>query len=78
MKKIDLHKVDRYDMLFVVEKFITDNFDQLPIKIITGHSKYNIDMVKGVSFNHGLSIHKERWVNGGAWIVCDKKITKGD
>ena len=70
MKKIDLHSVDRHDILFRVEKFITDNFDHLPIKIITGHSKYNIDTVKETVSKHGLTTHKERWVNSGAWIVC--------
>ena len=70
MKKIDLHNVEKYDILFKIEKFITDNFDHLPIKIITGHSKYNIDTVKDTASKYGLSVHKERWVNGGAWIVC--------
>ena len=70
MKTLDLHKVERYDILFRVEKFVTDNFDNLPVKIITGHSRYNIDTVKEMSSKHGLSAHKERWVNGGAWIVC--------
>ena len=70
MKTLDLHSVERYDILFRVEKFVTDNFDNLPVKIITGHSRYNIDTVKEMSSKHGLSAHKERWVNGGAWIVC--------
>ena len=45
MKTLDLHNVERCDILFIVEKLVTDNFDNLPVKIITGHSRYNIDKV---------------------------------
>ena len=38
VKIIDLHGLDHFDAQNVVEKFITDNFDHLPIKIITGKS----------------------------------------
>ena len=71
MRKIDLHNVEKYDILFRIEKFITDNFDHLPIKIITGHSKYNIDKVNNLATKHGLQAHKERWVNNGAWVVTN-------
>ncbi len=71
MKTLDLHSVERYVIVFKIEKFITDNFDNLPVKVITGHSKYNIDKVNDVATKHGLNTHKERWVNSGAWIVTN-------
>ena len=71
MKILDLHNAEKYDILFKVEKFVTDNFDNLPVKIITGYSKYNIDKVNELVTKHGLNTHKERWVNGGAWIITN-------
>ena len=55
MKILDLHSVDRDDILFKIEKFITDNFDDLPVKIITGHSKFNIDKLTDVVLKHNLA-----------------------
>ena len=69
VKTLDLHNVGRYDILFTVEKFVTDNFDNLPVKIITGHSRYNIDKVNNLAIKYDLKAHKERWVNDGAWVV---------
>ena len=74
MKILDLHSVDRDDILFKIEKFITDNFDDLPVKIITGHSKFNIDKLTDVVLKHNLDAVRERWVNGGAWIILDNEV----
>jgi len=71
LKTLDLHNVERYDILFIVEKFITDNFDNLPVKIITGHSRYNINKVNNLAVKYDLKTHKERWINGGAWLVTN-------
>ena len=71
VKILDLHNVERYDILFMIEKFITDNFDNLPVKIITGHSKYNINKVNNLAIKYDLKTHKERWVNSGAWLVTN-------
>ena len=71
MKTLDLHNVERYDILYTVEKFVTDNFANLPVKIITGHSRYNIDKVNNLAVKYDLKTHKERWVNSGAWVVTN-------
>ena len=71
MKILDLHSASRDDILFKIEKFITDNFDNLPVKIITGHSKFNIDKLTDVVLKYNLNALKERWINGGAWIILD-------
>jgi len=69
LQTLDLHSIERYDILHAVEKFVTNNFDNLPVKIITGHSSYNIDKVNEIAARYELSTHKERWVNSGAWII---------
>ena len=71
VKTLDLHDVERYDILFKVEKFLTENFSNLPVKIITGHSRYNIDKVNNLATKYDLKTHKERWVNSGAWVVTN-------
>ena len=71
VKTLDLHNVERYDILYTVEQFVTDNFDNLPVKIITGHSRYNIDKVNNLAVKYDLKTHKERWVNSGAWVVTN-------
>jgi len=71
VKILDLHSVDRDGILFKIEKFITDNFDDLPVKVITGHSKFNIDKLTDIVLEHKLDAIRERWVNGGAWIILD-------
>lgn len=71
MKILDLHSVGRDDILFKIEKFVTDNFDNLPVKIITGHSKFNIDKLTDIVLEHKLDAIRERWVNGGAWVILD-------
>ena len=70
MKTLDLHNVDKWNTSFEIEKFITDNFDNLPIKIITGNSSHNIAEVKDIVKRYSLGIHKDRWINNGAWIIC--------
>ena len=69
MKTLDLHNTNRDSIEFIVEKFITDNFDNLPIKIITGNSDYNVGKVGELAKRYYLNTQKERWVNNGAWIV---------
>ena len=69
MNILDLHNVDKWNTSFDIEKFITDNFDNLPVMIITGNSFHNIEEVKGMAKRHSLSVHKDRWVNNGAWVV---------
>ena len=69
MKTLDLHNVDKWNTSFEIEKFITDNFDSMPIMIITGNSYHNIEEVKDIVKRYSLSMHKDRWINTGAWIV---------
>ncbi len=68
---LDLHGTEHEKAAHIVEKFITDNLDELPIKIITGHSPRLIDIVKKMSLRHGVFCYEEMFVNPGAWIVIN-------
>jgi hypothetical protein len=70
MKTLDLHNVDKWNTSFEIEKFITDNLDNLPVMIITGNSRHNIEEVKDIVKRYSLSTHKDQWINNGAWIIC--------
>ena len=74
MKILDLHNVEKCVILFKIEKFITDNFDNLPVKIITGHSEYNITELTKVVLKYELNAIKDMWINGGAWVILNKGI----
>jgi hypothetical protein len=69
MKSLDLHGSEHDRADFLIEKFITDNFQELPIKIITGNSRYFIDKTKEVTQRHRLFCYKEGYVNEGCWII---------
>lgn len=66
---LDLHGVghDRAD--FLIEKFITDNIDNLPLKIITGYSEFFIDKTKEVAKRLDLFCYRQNYTNDGCWIV---------
>ena len=74
MKILDLHNVEKCVILFKIEKFITDNFDNLPVKIITGYSEYNISELTKVVLKYELNVIKDMWINGGAWVILNKGI----
>jgi len=69
MKTLDLHGIERCDILHTVERFVTNNFDNLPVMIITGNSSHNIGKVNEIADRYDLSTHKDQWINNGAWIV---------
>ena len=57
---LDLHGTDHDSADFLIEKFITDNFDNLPVKIITGHSNFFINKTKRMV---------ENYTNAGCWVI---------
>jgi len=66
---LDLHGRPHEDGDFLIEKFITDHLDRLPVKIITGHSEAFIGQTHAIAARHGLSCRPERGVNKGCWLV---------
>ena len=73
MKTLDLHGVEKDNILFKVEKFITDNFDNLPIKVITGNSKYNVGEVTTTAIKYDLDARKAFWPHSGVWVVTNRR-----
>jgi hypothetical protein len=69
MECLDLHGVDYEDAEFLIEKFVTDNFDDLPVKIVSGNSRRFSDLIKEIVDRHDLECHKEMWFNEGAWVI---------
>jgi len=71
---VDLHGLDHFEAESVVEKFITDNFNALPIKIITGNSKKVQNIVHYYVKKYDLYCQKEFWTNNGCFLVTDQEI----
>jgi len=66
---LDLHGTRHEDGEERIEKFITDHFATLPVKIVTGHSDIFIEQTERISQRHGLKCRPERWHNRGCWVV---------
>lgn len=69
MNILDLHGTEHDEADFIIERFVTDNFQELPVKIITGNSPFFIGKVNEVINKHKLFCYKEGYVNEGCWIV---------
>jgi len=70
---LDLHGVYHDDADFIIEKFITDNFQKLPVKIITGYSEFFIEKTKEVSNRYELGCYPESLTNFGCYIIFQSK-----
>ena len=44
----------------------------MPIKIITGKSKYFTDLVKSIAKEYELEYYMDKWVNDGCWVLREK------
>jgi hypothetical protein len=66
---LDLHGEEHDRADYLIEKFITDNFDDLPVKIITGYSEFFINKTKEIAKRHRLICYKENYTNDGCWVV---------
>jgi len=71
MECLDLHGIDYEEAEFIIEKFITDNFGQLQVKIISGHSRFFTELIREIVDRHDLECHKEMWFNDGCWVITD-------
>ena len=71
---IDLHGLSYLEAENEVEKFVTDNFNSLPIKIITGDSPKMKNIVLNCTKRYDLYCQKEFWTNYGCFLVTDQQI----
>lgn len=65
---LDLHGVTHDDADNVIEKFITDNFQKMPVKIITGYSDYFVEKVRHCAKKYELGCYPESPTNEGCWV----------
>ena len=69
MNSLDLHGVEHDRVGREIERFLAHNFSTLPVKIITGHSRHNIDKLRNIVSKYRLEAYMEKWTNRGAYIV---------
>jgi len=65
---LDLHGASHEDASDIIEKFITDNFQKMPIKIVTGYSNYFVDKVRYYAKKYDLGCYPESPTNEGCWV----------
>lgn len=66
---LDLHGSSHDEGRYRIEKFITDNLDTLPVKVITGHSSVFSRCVKDVADRYQLFCYEQHHMNPGCWVV---------
>ena len=71
---VDLHGLGHFEAEDVVEKFITDNFNALPVKIVTGDSSKMKNIVFNCAKRYDLFCQKEFWTNNGCFMITDQEI----
>ena len=71
MKRLDLHGKSHEDSRQLVEVFIENNIDNLPIQIITGNSVDMQTIVKKVAVKHNLKTSPKTYYNLGCLIIND-------
>lgn len=71
---LDMHGVPHEDGEVIIEDFILEWIDYLPIAIVTGHSSHYQGIVQSLAAKWDLSTHSQWWWNRGCLIVTDKEI----
>ena len=69
MIKLDLHNKNYEEAHHIVQIFIENNIDNLPIEIITGNSIYMIKILKTAIERHGLRMVASHLNNLGSYII---------
>ena len=72
MKKLDLHGKNYKESKFLVNIFIENNLDCLPIKIITGNSNKMKEIVVEAINKKNLNCNYQDHHNLGSLIVTEK------
>ena len=72
MNSIDLHGIKHRDAASMIDYFIRENRDKLPVEVITGNS---IDMqliLRKVINNYSLKMEPTSYVNLGSYVISNK------
>ena len=71
MNRLDLHGKSHQDSRKLVEVFIENNIDNLPVQIITGNSVDMQAIVKKVAVKYSLKTSPKTYYNLGCLIISD-------
>ena len=69
MKKIDLHGIKHRNVTNMVDTFIRQNNNNLPVEIITGNSLDMQNIIKRIIKSYGLRMEPKSHVNLGSYII---------
>ena len=72
MNSIDLHGVRHRDATNMIDSFIRQNKDNLPIEIITGNSIDMQSILRKVVNNYNLKMEPSTYVNLGSYVITNK------
>ena len=68
-KSIDLHGITHKEAEILIDEFIINNIDSLPLEVITGNSVDMLSILKKVVSNHDLKIIPSHSFNMGSYLV---------
>ena len=68
---LDLHGEKHESADYLIEKFITDNFDNLPVLVITGYSSFFIGRTREIVKRYNLFCYKQYHQNEGCFIILE-------
>jgi hypothetical protein len=69
---LDLHGVSHEDGDAIIEDFILEWIEYLPIAIVTGYSEHYQKRVRTFAEKWDLSTHSQWWWNNGCLIITEK------
>ena len=69
MKKLDLHGIKHRNATNIVDTFILQNNNNLPVEIITGNSLDMQNIIKRIVKLYGLKMEPKSHYNLGSYII---------
>lgn len=70
LPELDLHGIYHFEVKTLVNKFLEENLDNLPVMIITGNSDRMIQIVRKVVESHNMEMRIKSHYNLGSFIVA--------
>ena len=70
LPELDLHGIYHVEVKTLVNKFLEENLDNLPVMIITGNSDRMIQIVRRVVESHNMEMRIKSHYNLGSFIVA--------
>ncbi len=69
LPELDLHGIYHIEVKTLVNKFLEDNLDNMPVLIITGNSDRMIKIVKKIIESRNLEMRIKSHYNLGSFII---------